>query len=510
MTGKRCIIRLPHSRKGWAAVVFVLLLPATILFCFLQHQATSQPNQRWMDAAQGLSSYDITLRLNPEDHTLAITEIIDYRNDTGETLDSLVLRTWLNAYQSEEYSPAATEEFYDACYPNGFSPGFLNLYDISWNGEQMPWAYLDDAQTALKISIPALADGKEGQLKIRCVAVIPQCAHRTGWTDAGYQLGNVLPVLSLYENGGWRAEEYWPIGDPFVGECANFSVTLYTPEGYIPACSAPLIQEKNGSWTGKILSARDIALCISPAYKTASSQVQGIWIHSFAQTDAGARRALGYARQAVEIFSALYGAYPYPSLTICSVDFPFGGMEYPGLCMLAENLYLESQKDTLELAVAHETAHQWFYALVGSDQYHQPWQDEAICEYAALRYVQECYGQGSFETLKYYRVDAPMQEWIAGNLTPGSPIDYFSNLNDYAAVVYGRGAALMLALDEMLPQGVDAFLRAYADHFAYQSVTRAEFEQFLTSYAGMDLVPLLLDYLDTAHSAHNAKERVIA
>ena len=172
-------------------------------------------------------------------------------------------------------------------------------------------------------------------------------------------------------------------------------------------------------------------------------------------------------------------------------------MEYPGLCMIGERDYLESRADSLELTIAHETAHQWFFSLVGSDQVNDPWRDEALSEYLMLRYVQRRYGQSSFESLKSYRVDAAMQENVPGTVTPGSPITYFGNYTDYRTVVYDRGAALLLALDAFLPGGTDAFLRAYAGEYAFQYVSRAEFEEFLNRYAGMDLHPLLLDYLDT-------------
>lgn len=71
---------------------------------------------------------------------------------------------------------------------------------------------------------------------------------------------------------------------------------------------------------------------------------------------------------------------PYDQLTVCEVDFPLGGMEYPGLIFIGRDWMAESQADSLELMLAHETAHQWFYALVGSDQVTDAWQDEALCE----------------------------------------------------------------------------------------------------------------------------------
>ena len=502
---------LPRTRRGWALFLLCLFLILAAAGWLFRPGNPSREEAAWPQSArEGLTEYDLTLRLSPDEGTLALSETVSFTNHTGEVLQDLVLRLWLNAFQREETSPAALEEIYDACYPQGFSPGFVTLYDVIWNGERAEYAYLDEAQTALRIQIPALEDGAEGELVLRCVETIPHCAHRTGFTQGVYQLGNVVPLLSLYEEGAWRQDEYFPIGDPFVSECANFSVTLHLPAGYVPACSAPLTQEKDGAWRGRIEAARDVALCVSAEYRTAAGHAGNTAVYSFARDPASARRAMEAACRALETFSALYGPYPYPALTLCSVDFPFGGMEYPGLCMIGAGNYLESRSDTLELTVVHETAHQWFYGLVGSDQVNQPWQDEALCQYAMLRYVRRRYGQGSFETLKYYQVDAPMRESIPGSLTPGSPIDYFSTLSDYSAIVYGRGAALLLALDEMLPGGTDAFLKAYVSRFAFQFVTRTEFEAFLREYAQMDLTPLLLDYLDTAFSAYDIKERVFA
>ena len=491
MAGKGCIIS--KGRLPWTLLMlFVLALAAFLIF---RPREDALPEAR--PVPQGLPKYQLTLRLSDEEHTLAVTEEIRYRNDTGDTLDRLVIRTWLNAFKTEETSPAALEEMYDACYSAGFSPGYAAVYDVMWNGERADWAYVNADETALAVSIPACQPGEEGQLFLRCVLHIPECRHRTGYSAGEYRLGNAVPLLSVYENGQWRTEEYAPVGDPFVSLCADFSVTLYVPEGFVPVCSAELTQDQLGAWRGEICAARDVGVWVKKGCVQCFGQGGQTKITSFAETEDQARRALKYACQAMETFSGLYGPAPYDHLFVCQADFPFGGMEYPGMIWLGKGNYLESRADTLEVTAAHETAHQWFYALVGSDQFYAPWQDEALCEYAMLRYVRERYGFFSYETLKAARVDAPMQEAIPGALTPGSPVDYFASYSDYAAVVYGRGAALLVALDEMLPQGTDDFLRAYAEAFAYQMVSRGQFEEFLNRYAGMDLSPLLLDYLDT-------------
>lgn len=496
MAAKGCIINMLCSRRGKAALCALIASAALALWLLLRPAA---PVSAAPDTPEGLTAYDVTVKLLPETREIAVTETIVYRNDTGDTLDQLTLRTFLNAYRDEESSPAATQEFFDACYPEGFSPGYLTVYEIFWNGQRVTGSFADGACTVLTVPLPPLEDGEVGEMTLRFTGQIPACAHRTGETHGIWQLGNVIPQIPLYQDHAFRTDAYIPIGDPFVSPCADYTVHLFLPEGYVPACSALLQKAADGGWHGSIRAARDVALCVSRDYKIASARAGSTVIRAYARSDAGARAAADDARRAVETFQALYGPYPYPSLSVCEADFPFGGMEYSGLVMVSGDYFAQEKRDTLEVTVAHEAAHQWFYGLVGSDQVFSPWQDEALCQWAALRYVRKMYGQGSYETLKYYQVDAPMMENVPGSLTPGSPIDYFGTLGDYSTVVYGRGAALLAALDEMLPKGADDFLRAYADAYRYQFVTRQEFEALLNRYAGMDCFPLLLDYLDTAH-----------
>ena len=444
-----------------------------------------------------MNQYQVTLKLDPQKHTLSITEEVTFTNRTADTLSTLVVRLWPNALATEETSPAATEELYETAYPNHFSPGSVLLHDVKWNGQPTAHRYLDDTATVLEIQTEPIAPGKGGTLYIRCVVQLPECAYRTGYLDDTWMLGHVLPLLSVYENGTWRQDPYVPIGDPFYSECANFSLSLYLPEGYVPVCSVPLTETKNGLWQGEALAIRDVGLCVSPGYKSAEVFVNNTQVIAYARDEQSANAALSYARNALETFSSLYGPYPYPRFSVCSAAFAPGAMEYPCMVMVDEAYFAPDQQDTLELIIAHETAHQWFYGLVGSDSVNQPWQDEALCEYAMLRYVEKQYGPDAFRSLSFYRADAPMQERIPGGLTPATPIDYFSSLTDYRTIVYGRGASMMLALDLFVPGGVDAFLQAYVAEYSFDIASRKDFENCLNTYAGMDVSVLVQDYLDT-------------
>jgi aminopeptidase N len=64
-------------------------------------------------------------------------------------------------------------------------------------------------------------------------------------------------------------------------------------------------------------------------------------------------------------------------LDVVLVPFRYGGMEYPELVFAYPS----------EVAVVHEIAHQWWYGLVGDDQYHEPWLDESFATYSHERLV---------------------------------------------------------------------------------------------------------------------------
>lgn len=484
---KRSIIK---GRCIFAAVCILLI--AALSYALLPD---STVGTRAAQAAQGLNDYRFDLKFTPEEKTLSVSMTLSYRNTTGETLQTLVLRTWANAYQSEEYSPAAIEEVYDACYPAGFSEGRLLLEGVWWNGEIVSASYLDTAQTVLAVPISALAPDECGTLQLNCRVQIPHCAHRFGYSEGVWQFGNALPILSVYENGDWRQDPYCPIGDPFVSECANYVVSLTVPDGWQCAAGGRVIKY-GGTYRITAQAVRDFAFALSCDWKEAKAKANGVEIFAYAGEASAVRRAVKYAVKAVKAYEKLYGKYPYETLTVCEADFPLGGMEYPAFMLLDKTYFYKDWEDTLELVIAHETAHQWFYALVGSDQYYAAWQDEALSEWAMLQYAKACYGQSAYENLLASRVTAPLQERILSPVTPGSPIDYFGTFSDYAAVVYGRGAALMTAIDEMTGKAND-FLRAYCEKYAFSLASREDFASCLNEWSGMDLSPLILDYIDT-------------
>ena len=487
---------LPVGKRALICV-FVLLLSGLLLgwlvLCPKDVQAYTREERAKF--SQGMNTHRVSMVLHEEDGTLAVIHEVDFVNRTQDPLPHLVLRTYANAFLSEETSPAAIDEVYDSAYRAGFSTGGLHLQGVWWQGEAAFHRYEDEAQTVLRIETGDMQPGDSGTLKMMYVLSVPECAYRFGRTDTAWQIGNAIPVVSVWQEGAWRKDPYDPIGDPFISESANWSLRIQLPEGMTPAASASLEKDGDGIWQGEVLCARDMALTFSRHYTLLEKQAGDVLIRVLSTSEQG-RQALKLSEKILETLCGLYGKYPYDTLTVAEIDFPFGGMEYPALVMV-DRSYFTAEGDTLELLLAHEIAHQWFYALAGSDGFNHPWQDEAASQWAALRYVGARYGKDSEENLKYYYVDAPMQENGLDIFTPGSPVSYFGDYMAYDSVVYGRGCALFYALDAFLMGSMDECLKAYCHAEPFGLYTRKDFEEAVSDFSGKDSLPLITDYLDT-------------
>jgi len=502
-----------ENRKAWLyaslIVLMMLLLSGLILFLLTlprsprpsEMPSPSGAGQALRQAAEALDRITVDAVFDPEKSTLSATQTLYLQNRTGQQQEAVMLRSYSGAYLQETTSPAATDEMFLACYGDMFVSGGLKLSEAQVDGRSVIWAWQDTAQTVL--SLPAdWPAGETVRVTLTYEVAVPDCASRFGQQSGIFALGNVFPTPAVWMENAWRTDEYVAVGDPFLSECANWSVTLTLPRNYTAAASGydtfPVREGSQARYTFEALAARDFALVISDRYCSHLQQAGDTLLIACALSDENAQAMLKHARLALESFEKRWGDYQYPTLTLAEVDFPFGGMEYPGLVMIASDV-IRAGGDTLAHTVAHETAHQWWAVQVGSDTWYQAWQDESLCEYAVLDLIGDVYGPQAREDAAYTRVEISLYITHPPTAaTPGSPLDYFSDLSEYSLVVYQRGAALWLALENLMgKEQLDAALAEYQAQYLFRMASRSDLTEILSRYAGMDVSPLMLDYLDT-------------
>jgi hypothetical protein len=328
-----------------------------------------------------------------------------------------------------------------------------------------------------------------------------------GYSDKQMNFGDWYPFIPPYVSGvGWLAHDLAYYGESLVYDIADFDVSIrLVGEQTDLLVAAPAPEIFDGDWRRyQHLAARNFSWSVSPLYQVASQTVdldsaRQIEVISYylPMYQEAAETLLATTVQAVRLYSDLYGlAYPHPQLTAVQATF-VDGMEYDGLYFLGTEYYnwhRDTPSDFLVALAAHESAHQWFYGLVGNDQALEPWLDEALCTYSELLFYENLYLESVdwwwTWRVNYYEPEGPIDTAVFE--VPAIPGVYRKAYRD---PVYLRGALFVHDLRQLIGDK-DFFivLRDYVNSYAYQQADAASFFAAIRRHSTQDLTPLLDEY----------------
>jgi hypothetical protein len=123
---------------------------------------------------------------------------------------------------------------------------------------------------------------------------------------------------------------------------------------------------------------RDFTVTAARDYRTRSRVVGGTTVRAYFRPGAPGARMLDAAADAFRALRDRLGSYPYPTFKVVQSAGGYG-MESPRLIWIPTGV----ASSNLRYLAAHETAHQWFYGLVGNDQASEPFNDEAAADFVA-------------------------------------------------------------------------------------------------------------------------------
>jgi hypothetical protein len=192
---------------------------------------------------------------------------------------------------------------------------------------------------------------------------------------------------------------------------------------------------------------RDFALAAS-SFARVSRVVAGVavrvWYPPATIEATTARWVNGVAARSLTTFERAFGEYPAGELDVVLTRLANGGgMEYPGIVFVSPSID----------AVAHEVAHQWWYASVGNDEYGAPWLDESFATWSQML---------PFDP--WTRCDR--YEWPSADTRITNGVDYFrQHPYQYGVVCAGGGCMLANLAGRFGLDRFETILRAYAhDH----------------------------------------------
>jgi aminopeptidase N len=301
------------------------------------------------------------------------------------------------------------------------------------------------------------------------------------YTDDALMVGYWYPLVAPYRSGvGWLETPWYPIGDPFVSESADYTAVITATPGVTIVSGGDLTRDRN-VWRYDLSQARTFGFIASPLYRTVSlTRGEKTYAVSVLPRHAAlAPIALQTLIKAERLFTALYGPYPYRTLRVAEFSGPWS-MEFAGFFVLGATEFDDydgTQRNRLIRIMAHEVSHLWWYGTVGNDQVREPWLDEGLAR---------------FNEVRYYEAFAPRDvDWwwesVIGTAQYSDPLDSpstaFTNHGDYLSSIYNQGARYLATLRARLgAKTFNAFLRDLYQRGQFQLITTDDFFEVLSQH----------------------------
>ena len=345
----------------------------------------------------GDTRYEIIAEYIPTSKTLTGVAKVTFQNDTEREISTLKFLLYPNAYRKNAvYKPVSTL-YQGVAYYAGESYGEISISSVSGAKN---WEVMGEDNNVLYVFLErSLFPNDKVVLDISFITKLANVKHRTGVTEKTVNLGNFYPVLCGIKDDAFLETVYYSVGDPFYSECADYKVDLTLPKDWQVASTGKVLDERTlESQKVYSLSAenvRDFALVLSQNFRVLEEDTNGTLLQYYYYDDKTAKDNFLTIKECFSYFEKSFGGYPYDTYAVVQTGFCMGGMEYPCLSMISDTLIGKE----MAYVIVHETAHQWWYGVVGNDQIENDWQDEGLAEYSTVLFFE------NYEKYGYVRDD---------------------------------------------------------------------------------------------------------
>jgi hypothetical protein len=400
---------------------------------------------------QNYANYDIKVNFVPETRLLSGTVIIDYTNNSPDTLKQLVFKLYPNIYKAGAMRAIPFEE-------QDISKG-MAIQKISINNElqNMGKVFLDGAN--MTVPIKSLLPKNKNHVEIDFSYTLNSTSHlRTGEIEPGaYFIAYFFPRITVYDDiDGWNMAPYLGTYE-FYNDFSDFKVAVSVPKNYVvwatgdltnskEVLSAKICQKikdaeqmdaistiidstdlKNNNITAdnpintfiyKATNVTDFVFATSNHYIwQASSLVVDKSTGRRTRVDAVYNPAhkdyyhvINDARKTVEMMSFEFPKWPYPY----NHETVFDGldeMEYP---MMVNDKPIADRAESIQLT-SHEIFHTIFPFYMGTNETKYGWMDEGwatigewIISTEGLPGSIDEFGMSAYEKTAGTELDAPI------------------------------------------------------------------------------------------------------
>lgn len=502
--------------------------------------------------AEKIVDYSISVRLDADAKELAGTEKVRWRNPSGDLVGDLWLHLYWNAFRNNRstfYVESGGRLRNDGAPEDSWGwidVDELKLVDGTDLLPTLTYEHPDDDntedRTVARVQLPRpVAPGEEIELEIRFRGRFPKVYARAGYMGDFFAVTQWFPKLAVYEPaglrgreaGGWNCHQYHANSE-FYADYGHFRVEMTVPSEFVIGATGPRVgttENADGTTTyvheqsdvhdfawsadpqfeeivetfvaGDEVSASELAAAAHLVDRPAAEvRLRDVEIHLLMQPAhrPQIRRQLDAVKLALKWFGLWYGPYPYPTLTI--IDPPgdargAAGVEYPTLFFggtsFAANYWPFSKVRLGEVTIVHEFGHQFWYGLVGSNEFEEAWLDEGFNTYSTSKVMDLGYGrEQSLVDLFGLRLGHAEENRIGNRLDRridriATPSWKFAR-GQYGFNSYPRTSLVLETLEGIVgTETMARILRTYHERFRYGHPSGEEFMALASEVAGRDL-----------------------
>ena len=445
------------------------------IFCFLFIFSCTGCKENKTDLSTicgNLTTYTLDIDLNCERKSAEVNQNINYVNNTDSILKTLKFHLYPKFFEEGATDCVISSTKLNQAYPNGMSYANFEIERVKVEDKDITPTYEGEHNNILCITLfDSLLPEKDVDIQIEFNFTLPYCHHRFGYGENTINLANFYPIACVYENNQFSTNPYNANGDPFYSDVANYNVNLTLDKSYTVASSGEKISEttteNNKTINYSAIVVRDFALVVSNKFEVISSTYKETIIKYYYFNDENAEKSLQAGIDSIKTFSNIFGEFPYKNYSVVKTDFIYGGMEYPNLVMISADI--ENTDDYLNVII-HETAHQWWYAMVGNDEFTLPWLDEALTEYSTILF----YDNNSGYNLTHKQmVDVCRENYstfitvyndVLGSIdTSMRAVDKYDTEPEYTYCTYVKGVLMYDSLNSLI--GEKDFYKALKIYF---------------------------------------------
>jgi hypothetical protein len=494
-------------------------------FFFTSHNTNAQS-----DYFQQEVNYKINVRLNDVNHSIKAFEEIQYINNSPSALSFIYFHLWPNAYKNN--SSALNKQLVnqgktDLYFSKEEERGYIDSLLFMVNGEPVKFVYDSVHPDIGKLILNKKLKSLDSiNISTPFFVKIPDAKFsRLGHTQQAYFITQWYPKPAVFDKDGWHAMPYLEQGE-FYSEFGSFDVSITLPDNYVLAATGDRIDSeteenflnnrvkqtikfletntriKDGMLfppsspnfkTIRFLQYRvhDFAWFADKRFYALHDQIQlpeskrtvDTWVFFTDRNFDLWKNAINYVNTSCLFYSRLLGDYPYNHVTaVDGTIMAGGGMEYPGITVIGNM----DNGIELDVTIAHEVGHNWFYGILGSNERRYPYLDEGLNSFYEMRYIRENYPLeklthylGRDSTFKLFRLNKkPLwkEKEISYYMSHLGNIDQVIDLSsedytafNYGSIVYGKTPlAFDFLMDYMGESNFDLAMQNYYQKFKFK------------------------------------------